>query len=265
MVFKATVGGAPVELSATAPLPDGRELVQGPLTYNGDGLATAHNLGFMSDPRFLEASALGMRQIEIHAPETYARMWDLRYRIYDFCWAADHARHLKGDFVDCGVWVAAFSASAAKYISFEQYTDKTWYMLDTYESYPLEQFNPEELAMGIDKDTPHFATTNLHAIVGETFSPYPNIKLVKGPIPDTLTQVPSTEIAYLSVDLNAAKPSVDALEYFWPKLVKAGVVVLDDYGFQRYAAQKKALDTWARANDVPIYASPTGHGIIIKP
>lgn len=39
-----------VQLSLNFPLPDGRELVQGPLTFNADGLATTHNSDFMKVP-----------------------------------------------------------------------------------------------------------------------------------------------------------------------------------------------------------------------
>ena len=49
-----------VKLEIRFPLPDGRTLVQGPLTYNQDGLATRHNVDFLRDPRFVEACRVGM-------------------------------------------------------------------------------------------------------------------------------------------------------------------------------------------------------------
>ena len=50
----------PVKLDLKFPLPDGRTIVQGPLTYNTDGLATQHNCEFMKDPRFAAAYDYGM-------------------------------------------------------------------------------------------------------------------------------------------------------------------------------------------------------------
>ena len=41
-----------VKIELHFPIADGRVLVQGPLTYRQDGLATQHNADFMRDPRF---------------------------------------------------------------------------------------------------------------------------------------------------------------------------------------------------------------------
>jgi hypothetical protein len=44
-----------VQITFRLPTPDGRVLVQGPLTYNADGMATSHNADFLKDPRFQKA------------------------------------------------------------------------------------------------------------------------------------------------------------------------------------------------------------------
>ena len=65
-----------ITLEVKFPLADGRTLVQGPLAYNQDGLATQHNADFMRDPRFLEAYRVGMEngrpgtQVEWRAHDT---------------------------------------------------------------------------------------------------------------------------------------------------------------------------------------------------
>ena len=64
-----------------------------------------------------------------------------------------------------------------------------------------------------------------------------------GYIPETLISDKSPKsIVYLHIDLNAAKPTLAALEFFFPKLVKGGIVLFDDYGQEAYEETKKIID-----------------------
>ena len=54
------------------------------------------------------------------------------------------------------------------------------------------------------------------------------------------------------------------LEYFWPKLVPGGIIILDDYGYGNNQDQKWAHDTWAASKRIKILSLPTGQGLIIK-
>jgi len=91
------------------------------------------------------------------------------------------------------------------------------------------------------------------------------VRIIRGVIPQTLPQVDSERLAYLSIDLNCAAPEIAAAEFFWDRLVPGAVMLLDDYGFRRFAPQKRAFDDFARRKGVPILSLPTGQGMIIKP
>ena len=77
--------------------------------------------------------------------------------------------------------------------------------------------------------------------------------------------VPSTKIAYISIDMNCVQPEIAALEYFWPKMVTGGVVVHDDYGMSAFINQKIALDAFAESRGVKVLTMPTGQGLLFKP
>ena len=72
------------------------ELVEGPLSYNQDGLATRHNCDFLRDERFARAYDLGRSTGSWLDAEP-------AWRAYVACWAAERASRLEGDFVECGV------------------------------------------------------------------------------------------------------------------------------------------------------------------
>ena len=58
--------------------------------------------------------------------------------------------------------------------------------------------------------------------------------------------------------------SFHSLEYFWPKLVPGGIIILDDYGYGNNQEQKWAHDTWAASKRIKILPLPTGQGLIMK-
>jgi len=105
---------------------------------------------------------------------------------------------------------------------------------------------------------------DIYEEVKETFKDF-NVKIIKGAVPDTLTQVDSNKICYLSIDMNCVQPEIDALNFFWDKMVKGGVIILDDYGYANsFNDQKEAHDKFAKSKGVKILSLPTCQGLIIK-
>jgi O-methyltransferase len=259
LLFNITVEGKPVRINIEFPLENGITIVQGPLTYDADGMATAHSVAWMDDPNFVEAYRRGMA-----TGHRFEANLHIEWRVYLACWAAKLASKLDGDFVECGVNTGIFSAAICSYINFGQFPEKRFYLLDTFAGLPLDQLSPEEVAHGIG-DAAGQEYFDTYDLVRETFAEYPNVVLVKGRVPDTLPLVPSSRIAYLCLDMNAAKPERAAMEFFWDKIVPGGMIVLDDYGFQPHSEQQVSLDEFARLHDVSIFTMPTGHGLLIKP
>jgi hypothetical protein len=91
------------------------------------------------------------------------------------------------------------------------------------------------------------------------------VVLIRGPVPDTLSQVDIHKVAYLSIDMNCTGPEEEALRHFWPKMSPGGIVVLDDYGFSGHESQKRAADRVALSVGVQVLSLPTGQGVMVKP
>lgn len=250
-----------ININLNFPLDDGRTLVKGPLSYEADGLYTINACDFLKDPRFVEAYRLGVNTG--HRFRDKPEDLHIEWRVHTILWAASHARKLPGDFVECGVNTGIYSRAIMHHLSFEKMPQRLFYLLDTYNGIPEQQLTAEEKTIGLQVLNRRYF--DCHELVKQTFAPYPNARIIKGMIPDTLAQVPSEQVCYLSIDMNATVPEIAALNYFWSRLVRGAVVVLDDYGFPNHFNQKRAFDDWARANDVDILSMPTGQGVILKP
>lgn len=239
------------------PLTDGRTLVQGPLTYNQDGLATQHNADFMRDPRFAEAYRAGM---ENGNPATR-----VEWRVHVALWCATQAVRLPGDFVECGVHTGILSGAVMTWLDFARLAPRRFFLFDTWAGIPVEQMSEEERRGGEHMNRKYQNGDHLHADVQRKFSRWPNAVIVRGRVPDSLTVLNDTpEIAYASIDLNVAEAEMGAIEFLWPRMVRGGLVLLDDYGWAPHIAQKRAWDDWARRNGTMILALPTGQGLIVK-
>lgn len=220
--------------------------------YNGEGLVTVHDVDFMSDPLFRESYRLGK------ATGSWGES-DIPWRCYVACWAAKHAKALGGDFVECGVNRGALSRAVMHYIGFERMNDRKFYLLDTFRGFPDDL---KKSAAGPNLQE----YDECYEEVVRTFAEFENVVLIRGRIPESLPQVTSEKIAYLSIDMNVAEPEVAAAEFFWERMVCGGMIVLDDYGFGKpYWPQKSAMNEFARSRGVEVLLLPQGQGIICKP
>lgn len=230
------------------------------ITYSNDLLYTFHNSDFLKDPLFIESYELGKNT----DGGTLLKNSDIQWRIHVLCWAASHAMHLEGDFVDCGVHTGIFPRAVINYTNFQK-SEKRYFLLDTFNGLDERYSNEKELMrneiMGYNKEDSNL----LYDQVVNTFKDF-NVKIIKGAVPETLKYVDSDKICYLSIDMNCVDPEVAALEFFWDKMVSGGMIILDDYGYANsFNEQKKAEDAFALSKGVQILSLPTCQGLLIKP
>ena len=226
-----------------------------PLTYQADGLATIHDTHFLEEPEFLAAYAAGVAA----AGEDY----DWRWRVHTGLWAARHAAALRGDFVECGVHRGFLSAAIMHLLGWENEA-RTFWLLDTFQGLVDKQIADTERKLGRRAGAEGSYEECYEAVV-RVFSKYPNVRIVRGAIPDTLAQAAPDQVAYLHVDMNCAAPEIAAAEWFWPRLVPGGVVLLDDYAYAGFTPQREAWNAWAKIRSVAILSLPTGQGLLLKP
>ena len=225
--------------------------------FAGDNLVSWHNPEFLADPAFERAVELG------NARRSWFSIHDVRWRYHVILWAAWRATRLDGDFVECGVNRGGFSRAVVDYVDFGR-LDKTFYLMDTFDGLVEAYITPQERAMGVSREA--FAKyTECFDDVQEAFRPFPNVVLVRGPIPDTLAQVTPAKVSYLSIDMNVVIPEIAAAEHFWERLVSGAVIVLDDYGHGPHVEQKHAFDAFAAERGCQVLMLPTGQGLIFKP
>lgn len=225
------------------------------LTYATDELYTFHNADFMKDPLFIESYELAKKVDNKHC----LKKNDIPWRMHVLYWAGTYAKNIPGDFVDCGVNTGFCARSLIHYISFEK-LNKRYFLMDTFGGLDPKYSTEEEMKI---HNTMHYDKQDLYETVRKTFEGF-NVEIIKGTVPDTLPLVKTNSICFLHLDMNAALPEVSALDFFWKKIPKGGVVLFDDYAYAGNHTMKETHDAWAKKNGMQILSLPTCQGLIIK-
>jgi len=217
--------------------------------YAEDGLIASRITDFLFSGKFAGAYEVGKS----------TGSWGsggLRWRVFVACWAAQHAKSVPGDFVECGVNRGGMARAVIEYVNFSS-LDKKFYLLDTYCGIPDE--------MKCSSAPLAFEYAECFEDVKKTFAQFSNVQIIRGTVPMTLRHVESKQIAYLSIDMNCAKPEIASAEFFWDKMSAGGVLILDDYCYsEEYRAQNRAFNDFAKKRNVEVLALPTGQGLIFK-
>ncbi|MBS4097013.1 MAG: class I SAM-dependent methyltransferase [Sulfuricella sp.] len=202
------------------------------------------NLSFLDDRKFMAAVA---RNCETLAEQS------IIWRHYILAWCAEQALGRKGDFVECGCYRGTSVRIICDYLDFAA-SGKKYYLYDLFE-------HPDDVAW---HSMPQHGK-KLCQQVRKRFADIPAIKVIKGRIPRSLEKKSPKKIAFLHLDLNNAESEIAALEVLFERVVAGGLIVLDDYGWLNYHAQKSAADRFFKARGLRPMELPTGQALLIKP
>lgn len=212
--------------------------------FTGDNLFTfAKNLSFLGNEKFMEAFGR-------HAQTDIEK--GIIWRTYVLCWAAAQGLRREGDFVECGTYKGTSAHIILDYLDFDK-SHRNFHLYDLFEHAPQ---------MSHVKLPEHGA--QLHEGVCKRFADHPSVKIFKGSVEDTLPGSAPERIAFLHIDMNNAKAEQFALETLYPRVADGAFIVLDDYGWLRYSAQKEVADMYLNKLGHQVLELPTGQGLVIK-
>jgi O-methyltransferase len=175
------------------------------------------------------------------------------------------AQNYPGAFVECGVAKGGSTMAMAYTLLDLKIRDRDLYLYDTFEGMP----EPEDVDRGRfgeaalrswrkRRDTEGRSTWINHGLADVranlALTGYPEEKLhfIKGKVEDTLPgEAPPGAIALLRLDTDWYASTKAELEHLYPKLVRGGIIIIDDYF--RWQGARKAVDEYGAAHNIPIF------------
>ena len=241
--------------------------------YVGDGLMSNHITDFLYDEKFMNAYKEGKKTgahkqwpVELKS-ELYSE--DIHYRAYIACYLAKHCSKLNGDFVECGVGKGLLSKTIVSYLNFEK-INKNFFLFDTFEGIPIHQGKDSEIENMNFLNKIYYndysgKEGNYYNDICKTFSNYPNVKIIKGIIPESFKDISINKVSYLHIDMDNAFAEIEAIKFFWNKIINHGIILLNDYAYgEEFSEQKRSWDEFVKDKNHEILTLPTGQGLIIK-
>jgi O-methyltransferase len=213
--------------------------------YFADNLLTwSRNMSMLDDAPFVQAW-----HSNIEAESDEAILW----RRYVLACAGYHCLQLEGDFVECGAYTGVGIKTVMDYLGGRAFPRTFWgYDLFEHDASMLHHDMPEH-------------SKALFGRVQKKFADYPQVRLIKGLIPEVFTNHCPERIAYLHIDLNQAPAEIAALEHLFERMIPGAILILDDYEWSGYyRPQKLAEDEWLNARHYRVMPLPTGQGLVIK-
>ena len=101
--------------------------------------------------------------------------------------------------------------------------------------------------------------------VKENLSEYGFVEYHKGWIPTKFSEVEDLMFSFVHIDVDLYEPIKDSIEFFYPRLVKGGIMLFDDYGSNQFPGAKKAVDESIDEMEKQLFLKNTaGSAFILK-
>ena len=174
-------------------------------------------------------------------------------------------QELSGNVAELGVYKGRFASKINYY-----FKDKKIYLFDTFEGFKnkiVVQQIDERMSALLDeqKDKNNYCINDNVMGMLEKF-PFPDNCIVKkGFFPSTVVGI-DEEFCFVSIDVDLYQGTKDGLEWFYPRMVKRGVIMIHDYNFYDCPGVKKAVDEFCIDNQIGIVCLPdeAGTAVIVK-
>ena len=169
--------------------------------------------------------------------------------------------NVPGVIVECGVFKGASLARFAMFRElFENTHSKKIIAFDSFGKFPKTKFSEDEneLKLFLKEAGEESISKEQMLKVLKQKGIKKNVELVKGDITKTVPKYvkshPELRISFLNLDTDVYEPAVTILEYLYPRIVKGGVLILDDYGI--FPGETKAVEEYFKDKKVEIKKFP---------
>jgi len=165
-------------------------------------------------------------------------------------------KSIKGAVAEGGVYRGNFSCEINRV-----FPNKKLYLFDTFAGFDEKDMEKEDKnGFSKSREQNHFMETSEELVIKKL--PYPeNVIIKKGYFPETTNGLEET-YCFVNLDFDLYKPILAGLEYFYPRMVESGIILVHDYFSEVYKGVKQAINEFSKKVD-RIKIFPIGDGISV--
>lgn len=182
-----------------------------------------------------------------------------------------HTLELDGARAECGVFqgFSALFACRAAALKSGRFDGTGFHLVDSFAGFSKPRAE-DFIAMRSGDETrraPAFSEGDAAVSfehVRAVFHDFPGVQFHRGYIPQVLAQLPDTRWAFVHIDVDLHEPTLASLEYFYPRMVRGGVIICDDYGSRLFPGARTAWEDYCAAKEIAFITLETGQSVIIS-
>ena len=92
--------------------------------------------------------------------------------------------------------------------------------------------------------------------VRQNLADFPAVRLYRGWIPERFAEVEDRRFSFVHIDVDLRQPTEDSVRFFYPRLERGGILVVDDYGFATCPGATEAVDRFLEDRQERMLALP---------
>lgn len=182
---------------------------------------------------------------------------DRCFMLYQFAKHASLMAH--GDVAQVGVYKGGTAKMIATCFSKKP---KKVFLFDTFEGLPdLSEKDQREVGrvQGTEKQ---FVDTSLNDIK-TYFADCPNVEIRKGYFPQTAHGLEDKQFCFVYLDADLYQSTKDGLNFFYPRMVAGGIIMLDDYKTKNWPGVERAVREFQEKHSISPVTTTWWQGLII--
>lgn len=165
-----------------------------------------------------------------------------------------YEKKLAGAVAEAGV----FRGDYAKEIN-RCFPDRSLYLFDTFSGFSEADIRAEKKQSMTSAD---YLKETSEEIVLSKMPHRANCIVRKGYFPDTAVGL-DEQFVFVSLDMDLYKPTLEGLYYFYPRMVKGGIIVIHDYFSEAYPNIKTSVDDYCKETAASLALCPVGDDLSI--
>ena len=180
-------------------------------------------------------------------------------RVRWLCNFAQYAmeKGLSGNTAECGVLYGDFSFFINKY-----FPNKTLYLFDTFAGFTADDLAAErrlQNPMFLDGEfnNEEYFSHNSVDIVKRKLLHFEKCVVKKGFFPETTAGIEDV-FCFVMLDMDLYQPMLAGLEWFYPRMVSGGVLLLHDYAHPSLPGVRQAVHDYEQQHQVSLCTCPIG-------
>ena len=164
-----------------------------------------------------------------------------------------YEKNMPGNVAEGGVFQGEF----AKYIN-KYFFDRKLYLFDTFEGFDNRDKKKE--ASFFEEGELYKYKTNIQLVESKLLHK-DNCIIKPGYFPESANDV-DDEFVFVNLDFDLYNPTLSGLEFFYPKMIDGGVILVHDYFSELYKGVKSGVDYFLKEKGIK-YMMPIGDGVSV--